>query len=374
MQPAKKMQRFILVMTICVGLAIIGQWLAIQKSFEDHSESSELSSRANLRMRSAQRMQVNLSKAAIGQFGFLLTEDSDYLEWFELGVGMSAFDAAELARFQPTSPYPEIEELDRQRTTVITELRTQIRLAHAKGFEAARHAIRSEPFKNAMTKIEDLIGGMIAKDQDLLEVADRKLIDARWVRALTWSIGSAVVVLGLAIGFAGLWRSARFNESLVEKLGHESRHDGLTGLANLTLFRETLDYMLIVARRRDLKPAVLYLDLNGFKSINDELGHDKGNIALIEVAKALTRVLRDGDFVARIGGDEFAVLLPSVEGEGTQTHGRIHAAIAALSPPALRGHRMDCSIGLAIYPEDGETADQLIKKADERMFEQKNAK
>ncbi|MBI3445032.1 MAG: GGDEF domain-containing protein [Magnetospirillum sp.] len=156
-------------------------------------------------------------------------------------------------------------------------------------------------------------------------------------------------------------------------LEHEAHHDVLTGLPNRAFFNETLEFFIALSRREERRFAVAFLDLNGFKAINDELGHDMGDLALTEVAKTLKSVLRESDFAARLGGDEFSVIIPAIDSvSGVCEH--IAAAISELTPPELQGRRLGTSIGVAVFPDDGNRADDLMAIADTRMYEQKKAR
>lgn len=164
------------------------------------------------------------------------------------------------------------------------------------------------------------------------------------------------------------------------RLGHMQRlahQDPLTGLLNRAGFRDRLATMLRKARRRGDSLACLYLDLDGFKPINDSLGHAAGDRVLREVARRLTNVLREGDEVARLGGDEFAILT-RVHPTIAEEQARIVAdrALHALSSPvALNGQRaqVGCSIGIALWPQDSENFQEVRKMADEALYDAKTA-
>ncbi|CAN5313479.1 hypothetical protein BH11PSE10_BH11PSE10_20480 [soil metagenome] len=158
-------------------------------------------------------------------------------------------------------------------------------------------------------------------------------------------------------------------------LQHMARHDPLTGLPNRALFHDRLDSALARARRDKVQLAVLYLDLDRFKQVNDELGHAVGDALLQEVAQRLKACVRESDTVGRIGGDEFLVLLHSVHGceHSLRVAEKIRAAIA--QPCLLNGHAVSMvpSIGVACYPEQGEDGPLLIQRADEAMYAAKKA-
>ena len=151
--------------------------------------------------------------------------------------------------------------------------------------------------------------------------------------------------------------------------------DPLTSLPNRIALHERLDQQVRMAHRHGGMLAFLFIDLDRFKLINDTLGHDVGDAALVEVAQRLTRTLRDSDTVARLGGDEFAVLLPEVgdADEAMQMAGKL---ITALNEPAhLHGHRLhlNASIGVALYPGHGDDGEQLMRHADLAMYQAKQS-
>jgi diguanylate cyclase (GGDEF)-like protein/PAS domain S-box-containing protein len=154
-------------------------------------------------------------------------------------------------------------------------------------------------------------------------------------------------------------------------------HDSLTGLPNRALLQDRLSQALATAGRPGQALAVAYLDLDGFKAVNDTHGHDAGDDVLCAVGQRLKATLRDSDTVARLGGDEFVfVLSPAGTAEEVaEVVRRVQSAIA--QPIALRagGHaRVGASIGLAHYPDDGDTVAALLTLADERMFQTKRVR
>lgn len=154
---------------------------------------------------------------------------------------------------------------------------------------------------------------------------------------------------------------------------HQARHDGLTTLPNRSAFRERLGAVL--ARGHGQRPplAVLYIDLDGFKAINDRHGHAAGDEVLCIVASRLTHALRAGDMVGRLGGDEFACLLADLQDDALLAHlvRKLHDAVAM--PITLDAVRLIVrpSIGIARCPGDGHTTDALLQHADSAMYQAK---
>lgn len=155
----------------------------------------------------------------------------------------------------------------------------------------------------------------------------------------------------------------------------KARHDPLTGLANRSLFHDHLDRALHHAARHDTHLALLFIDLDRFKPINDSLGHAAGDILLKQIARRFTQVLRSDDVLARFGGDEFLVLLEhdtSVEGAQAVAL-RLQEVLDAPFKVIDRRLPMSASIGISFYPRDGDNAEELLRSADSAMYSAKRA-
>ncbi|UCI33206.1 EAL domain-containing protein [Mesorhizobium sp. B4-1-4] len=154
------------------------------------------------------------------------------------------------------------------------------------------------------------------------------------------------------------------------RISHMARHDGLTDLPNRTLFHERAEEALIEMSRQNGKVAVLCLDLDHFKTVNDTLGHPIGDALLKEVAARLRRVLREGDTVARLGGDEFVIIQKGTD-QPVEATALAQRVIDALSAPYIvdgHGVMISASVGISIAPDDGENADELLKNGDMALY------
>ncbi|HTD00096.1 MAG TPA: EAL domain-containing protein [Bradyrhizobium sp.] len=155
-----------------------------------------------------------------------------------------------------------------------------------------------------------------------------------------------------------------------ERIEYLASHDSLTGLPNREMFNELLRHSIDSARRHDRPFALLFIDLDRFKIINDSLGHDAGDMLLVEIANRLRGALRPGDVVARLGGDEFVVILGEASDRGDVE--RIAGVLLALlsEPMQIGGHEChsSASIGIAMFPDNGSDAPTLTKSADIAMY------
>jgi diguanylate cyclase (GGDEF)-like protein/PAS domain S-box-containing protein len=155
---------------------------------------------------------------------------------------------------------------------------------------------------------------------------------------------------------------------------HQALHDALTGLPNRTLFHDRIAQALHRARRSDAAVAVLMLDLDRFKEVNDSLGHAAGDALLMEIGRRLDGMLRASDTVARLGGDEFGVLLPDPTSVADVTIAAERVRAAIQEPVIVQGLPLsvDASIGVALFPRDGLEVETLLKHADVAMYHAKN--
>jgi diguanylate cyclase (GGDEF)-like protein/PAS domain S-box-containing protein len=203
-------------------------------------------------------------------------------------------------------------------------------------------------------------------------------LEARWLHQNgTWRHAEMAIsnlleepaVRGLVINT----RDITDRKALEEQLEHQAFHDSLTGIANRALFKDRLQQSLARAARRQEKPAVLFLDLDGFKSINDSLGHASGDELLAAVAGRLRPYVRTGDTMARLGGDEFAILLEDTEGLSAPI-AVAERIIQAMKEPFALGEQdvvISASVGIAGFVQ--ETPDELLRNADIAMYMAKTA-
>ena len=186
-------------------------------------------------------------------------------------------------------------------------------------------------------------------------------------------ISSAPFSLAGHTCLASVVRNITERKQVEKQLRHMAHFDSLTALPNRLLFFDRLEHELTHAKRYSKRLALMFLDLDRFKQINDELGHDMGDIVLKETAQRLKESIRESDTIARIGGDEFAVILPDIRGP-EDAIGVAEKLLQGMSEPfRLDGqeHIVGGSIGISLYPNDGIDSKVLLKNADLAMYQVK---
>jgi len=161
------------------------------------------------------------------------------------------------------------------------------------------------------------------------------------------------------------------SKKIIEKLAY---YDSLTGLTNRTLLRDRMRKAIQYAKREKTQLAIMFLDLDHFKLINDTLGHSVGDELLIHISEILKQHIRESDTLSRLGGDEFLILLPSVKSnfDADYMASKIQQTLQKKHDIGEHQLYITSSIGVSLYPEHGDNADELIRNADTAMYEAKN--
>lgn len=176
-------------------------------------------------------------------------------------------------------------------------------------------------------------------------------------------------------GYRGTGKDITDRKNAEEQIRQLALHDPLTGLPNRALLIDRLEQAIIHADREQTSFRVLFIDLDGFKPINDRHGHSAGDQLLVTIADSLRSTLRKQDTVARLGGDEFVLVLPE-SADGGMTHEVLQRLLVAVARPCLfAGQELSvcCSIGVATYPHDGDSLERLLDRADSAMYSAKQA-
>lgn len=209
-------------------------------------------------------------------------------------------------------------------------------------------------------------------------VRARKILNRANTHELRRPNGRVIEVRSIPLREGGAVRTytdITARKSAEERAYYIARHDGLTRLVNRRVFNERLQEATMLATINQRQLAVLYLDLDRFKQVNDTRGHEAGDRLLIEASQRMESVTRPTDTVARIGGDEFAMIVPSLDSPESAAH-LAERIIQALGKPFIIGQEMatvGVSIGISLFPQHGATVDALLRKADEALYEAKHS-
>ncbi|MDY7574639.1 EAL domain-containing protein [Actimicrobium sp. CCI2.3] len=186
------------------------------------------------------------------------------------------------------------------------------------------------------------------------------------------SINSVNADDGSVINYVSIFRDITAIKNSQRRIEFLATHDELTGLPNRTLLNDRLKHAILVARRNRQKLAVLFIDLDNFKNINDSLGHDVGDILLRQATERLQHSVRDSDTLARLGGDEFVAVLGDVDADDINlVAGRIVDTIGASFQINGNNLFVSASIGISVFPDDGDDSVTLLKSADTAMYSAK---
>ena len=313
-----------------------------------------------------------MQDAETGQRGFLLTDKQPYLEPYDRAIhdvnkSLSALDAS--AR-ETQIGVDQVLLLGTLTSDKIAEMKRTIELRRMQGFDAARDVVLDDSGKSMMDQIRRAVASLQAS-----AFADLRRLEANSSANRDNSIFFAlffVLVTTALLIFAArtIIVDLRKRERLTRQLNEQANRDLLTNLPNRRYFLDMASYMVAHAKRNKVRAAIMFIDLDGFKKVNDTRGHEVGDKLLIAVAKRFASTIRETDLLARLGGDEFAVLIHEVLAteELAALAARLIDSIRPLGATALQESYVGASIGIAVYPENATTATNLLDVADQAMY------
>jgi diguanylate cyclase (GGDEF)-like protein len=307
-----------------------------------------------------------------GQRGYLLTGDDDYLQPYRNGrrnFGIALGRLNEMLRADPAT-LSKIAELENIAGAKEAELARTLQLRESGDGDGALAMIKTGEGRRLMVAFREGATALVLQLR-----AARTALGAEETRIFhlaTMLGGILLILITILVGVAIRWLSVTLRrvEELQLRREEEAMHDALTALPNRRYLYEWLTMQLAAARRGGQRIVLLYFDLDGFKAVNDRLGHEAGDRVLQTVAARVRATVRSSDFVARLGGDEFVAVLPDApaEPELSMLIARLGAYLAKAPITELADGDVSASMGISRYPEDGDTLDALLKVADQAMY------
>jgi diguanylate cyclase (GGDEF)-like protein len=353
-----------------IGLGICAVWqngrtLAAQRRVRQ----------AGLILQAADSVLIGLQNIETGQRGYLLTNDQRYLQPFNRGNVDIKHRIMQLAALLPATPANQrlIANMRLLASEKLAEINQTIQLRKTQGFAAAASVVRTNVGKQLMDALRaDIFDIKSTYSQAAIYqsvLAARRLALTKLITA-AFGVVLLIVLLGMYVRFV---RDVHQRRRLADDLNRHANDDPLTQLPNRALFMNWLTYGLAQAQRVNGKAAVLFMDLDGFKPVNDRLGHSAGDRVLQEVSRRFRQSSRTGDMIARIGGDEFAVFIPTLANESDPAE-LAHRLIEAMRQPIVAEGSVvyvGVSIGAAMYPRNGNNPEALLAAADQAMYRAK---
>ena len=335
--------------------------------------------RSELRMENLEQEQFlvnrtlsDLKDAETGERGFLITGIPSYLEPYRVARKDLVDDLGGVSRLSGLVPglageLPHFDDLIREK---LGELRVTLALRENAGFSAAKEMVMNGFGKNTMDLIRKLSVRMGDQCQVAIGVA-RKTVLRRERRLIGFGMLTAFsIIVLLSFLFNMIYRDIQEKKYLLDRLEDESTHDFLTRLYNRAFFTDWFRKSLSLASRENSRLAILMIDLDGFKQVNDRFGHQMGDAVLVEVSRLFARVSRESDILARLGGDEFVILVPVLEkaADLSVLAERILSVFSKPVLPDLGEVSLGASIGIAVFPDDGADPDALLNAADRALY------
>ncbi len=315
-------------------------------------------------------------EAEAGERGFIITGDPSFLAPYTTGIAAIQDSLARLQTALPDTPdnRATMQTIFRLSAAERADMARAVAAQRSGGFAAAQAVVEAGIGEDDLARIR-LIDTQIGQTYhaSTSQEAQASARRAGWAFALLLTFGICMIAL-LVWAYAQIKRDLGARKTMSQSLAREASHDALTQMPNRRFFLDWLQYALSQAGRERQNAAILFLNLDGFKAVNDYFGHERGNNLLQVVAARLKATARGGDVLARLGGDEFAVLIPVIL-DPAHPASLAQRLVETLALPFRENESLPtgASIGIAIYPADGDTPDLLLAAADAAMRRAKAA-
>lgn len=324
---------------------------------------------------SIKNLQSHLVDAETGERGYVITGDPAYFPTYRDTLQKIQWDEDLIAALTVDSPtqkarYAALQRLIAYRLKTIQMI---VETRKAGGVDAAHQLVSIDEDKLEMDRIRAVLNQMEEEENSQLNVRirDRDLA----YQQFWWNFGALILTMGASAAWQYLQvrRVMQLETRAKQQIRHLAEHDPLTDLPNRRQLQSKLEMSIAFAKRSGKMVAVMFIDLDGFKAVNDSMGHQTGDDLLKEVAQRLRQGTRSSDLVARLGGDEFVVVLSELDSpeDATLLASKLNELIARPISIGGKNVRISTSIGISIYPTNGRSGEELLGKADDAVYQAK---
>lgn len=332
---------------------------------------------SNTVMDAVDSLMAHMSDVETGERGYIITGNDNYLEPHEHGLAMVYRQRDEIVRLlaDDSAEQDRLTNLAMLVDSKVAVSQSNVQ-ARKQGFDVARARVMEGAGKREMDALRVVLGEMSKaqseRRNELRSQRDSMMDELK----RNMAIAAVLFVAILSYLYFYLMRMVSLMHEAEQQMVHLATHDVLTGLPNRRLMLEHLNQAIQRCVRHKKSMALLFLDLNGFKPVNDKYGHEAGDEVLKQVARRLSAAMRASDRVARLGGDEFVVMVEDIANK-EDICDIVRKVDAEIERPILLKEQgevaVSTSIGVAIYPRDGEDMETLLSNADTAMYEAKRS-
>lgn len=352
-------------------LAMVVVWMVVS-ALAVVSDYSDRARRRVDRQQAIEVLKTHLVDVETGERGYLITGDPRYLEPYQSALSELDQHRRRLAEMYSDEPgvQTRLRELFDHIDKKLAIAQSNVAVREQGGVVAQQHLLHAGG-KQEMDAVRALLDGMLDENwRELSQLREQRMAALDALKRNIFIAASFLVAVLLWFHFR-LLRLMRQRRAAEVQAQHMATHDSLTGLPNRRMLISHLERAILRSARHQKLTALLFLDLDGFKPVNDQYGHLAGDELLQQVAQRLTAQVRATDMAARLGGDEFVLLLEDIDAQDGVCHviGKVTREIGR--PFTLRDGasvRISASIGVAVYPEDGADVTELLKRADDAMY------
>ena len=358
------------------AVLIATAWFAFASS-RTYLEADARGNQLRLAWSATTELFSTLQDAELGTRGYAFAGDIENLQTYATAVGVinHQLDEAHAALRSEPEAAPHLERLDKLIPEKLELLKAAVQARADYGPDAARPIVQSVAGRALLADIRGETQALQKMIESKIRAeAERARGSNDFAFRAIWFLALAVSVFFIA-AYIVIVRDMRERRRLANQLRREANHDPLTGLPNRRFFVDWLGYAIAQARRDNSRFGLLFIDLDGFKAVNDAAGHKAGDAALAQIARRFREVAREGDVLVRIGGDEFALAAPSAHDGRELRHlaQRLRDCLVDPGRPPIADTPIGASIGIAFFPDDASDLAGLLAAADAAMYAAKRA-